>query len=82
MFRTTKNPLTAKYTMMDMKIPICENVKRADRLISNSSDFRCEGLFTLSELTTANVLSRLYSGGNREGHHLDTLQHWSAIHFT
>lgn len=68
--------------MIEIKIPICENVKRADRLMVDSMISEALGLFMLSKLATANVLSRLYSGGNREGHHLDTCQHWSTINTT
>ena len=44
-------------------MPICENVNRADRLMVDSMIFGVVLLFMLSKLATANVLSRLYSGG-------------------
>ncbi len=36
-FSTTKKPLTARYTMIDVKMPTCENVNLAERLMSISS---------------------------------------------
>ncbi len=33
MSNITKNPLTARYTMMDTRRPICEKVNLAERLI-------------------------------------------------